>query len=41
MIERVVQYFKGNGENPCSPESAVSVMQMMDSFVAKENYSDD
>jgi predicted dehydrogenase len=41
MIERVVQYFKGNGENPCSPESAVSVMQMMDSFVTKENNSVD
>jgi predicted dehydrogenase len=30
MIEAVVKYFKGTGENPCSLEEALVVMKMMD-----------
>ena len=36
MIEKVVQYFLGQGENPCSAASAVRVMEMMDTFVSKQ-----
>lgn len=32
MIERVVQYFRGEVPNPCPVEDGVSVMQMMDAF---------
>jgi predicted dehydrogenase len=31
MIEKVVRYFKGEGENPCSVEDALISMQMIDS----------
>jgi len=31
MIERVVKYFRGESENPCSLEDALVVMQMIDS----------
>lgn len=30
MIEKVVQYFLGNAENPCPPEEGAEVMQMME-----------
>lgn len=36
MIERVVQYFAGEGDNPCTATSAVSVMEMMDAFVSHQ-----
>lgn len=32
MIERVVSYFSGTGENPCPPEEGVEVMRIMDRF---------
>lgn len=32
MIEEVVQYFLGKGENPCSAEQALQSMQLMDKF---------
>ncbi len=32
MIERVVQYFLGNGINPCSGEEGVEVMRWIESF---------
>lgn len=33
MIQRVVQYFLGEGENPCSGEEGVEVMEMMDKII--------
>jgi hypothetical protein len=33
MIEQVVRYFRGEGENPCSLEDALVTMKMMDSTV--------
>jgi predicted dehydrogenase len=35
MIEQVVNYFLGNGENPCSAAVGIKVMQMIDSFCTK------
>lgn len=35
MIERVVQYFLGKGDNPCAVEDGVHVMHIMDSFSGK------
>lgn len=35
MIESVVQYFRGEIENPCSIHEAVEVMRMIDSFTTK------
>jgi predicted dehydrogenase len=32
-IEKVVQYFLGNGENPCSVEEAIKSMHVMESYV--------
>jgi len=32
MIEKVVNYFKGEGENPCSIDEAVVLMKVMDAF---------
>ena len=32
-IEKVVQYFLGKGENPCTVEEAIKSMQVMESFV--------
>lgn len=32
MIERVTQYFLGNGENPCSPAEAILSFQLMSAF---------
>jgi 1,5-anhydro-D-fructose reductase (1,5-anhydro-D-mannitol-forming) len=31
MIDSVVKYFRGQGENPCSLEEALTVMKMIDS----------
>ena len=33
MIEKVVQYFLGNGSNPCSAADAVDSMRVMENFV--------
>ena len=33
MIEKVVQYFLGNIDNPCPPEEGVAVLELMDCFV--------
>lgn len=35
MIETVVQYFLGQGENPCSAEDGLAVMEMMDQMSGK------
>ena len=32
MIERVVDYFRGEGPNPCTAEDGITVMQIMDAF---------
>lgn len=32
MIEQVVAYFRGEGENPCSAEEALKTMKIMDAF---------
>ena len=34
MIEKVVDYFLGRGDNPCSAEDGVTVMQMIDTIAA-------
>jgi 1,5-anhydro-D-fructose reductase (1,5-anhydro-D-mannitol-forming) len=34
MIDKVVRYFRGEGENPCSVDDALVSMQMMDSTVS-------
>ncbi len=34
MIDRVVRYFRGEGDNPCSPEDALVSMQMIDTTVS-------
>ena len=33
MIEKVVQYFSGNGSNPCSAANAIGSMIIMEKFV--------
>ncbi len=35
MIEQVVAYFRGEGENPCSAEEALETMKIMDAFTSK------
>ncbi len=35
MIEQVVQYFLGDGENPCAGESGIRVMEIIDRFCNK------
>jgi len=35
MIDKVVQYFLGHGENPCSARDGVEVMRIMDVFTGK------
>ena len=35
MIEKVVDYFNGKGENPCSAADGAQVMQWMDDFTRK------
>lgn len=37
MIEQVVAYFRGEGENPCSAEEALKTMKLMDGFTGKNN----
>lgn len=32
MIEKIVQYFSGNGTNPCSASDAIESMQVMEAF---------
>ena len=32
MIEKVVEYFRGFSDNPCSAEEALKVMELMDAF---------
>jgi predicted dehydrogenase len=36
MIERVVNYFRGEGPNPCGADVGVTVMQMIDRFTRKD-----
>jgi hypothetical protein len=33
MIEKVVRYFQGKGENPCSASDAILSMSVMEQFV--------
>jgi len=35
LIEQIVPYFLGEAENPCPPEEATSVMEMLDIFTKK------
>lgn len=35
MIEKVVNYFKGDGDNPCSLDDAVVLMDIIDAFAKK------
>ncbi|MFC1224072.1 Gfo/Idh/MocA family protein [Pedobacter sp. BG31] len=35
MIEKVVDYFSGKGQNPCSGEDALVTMELMDNFTRK------
>lgn len=35
MIEKIVQYFLGKGENPCSAQDGVEVMRIMEVFTRK------
>ncbi len=35
MIEKTVQYFSGDGTNPCSGEEGVEVMRLMEEFVKR------
>lgn len=35
MIEKVTNYFLGNGSNPCAAEDAILSMQVMDNFTRK------
>ncbi len=32
MIDKVVRYFRGEGENPCAGEDGLKVMEIIDSF---------
>ena len=36
MIEKVVQYFLGKAENPCSPADAIESMEVMDNFAYRK-----
>jgi predicted dehydrogenase len=36
MIEKVVEYFRDEGPNPCSGEQGVTVMRLIDSFTVKK-----
>ncbi len=36
MIEKIVKYFKGEGQNPCPIEEAVTLMKVMDAFTTKQ-----
>ncbi len=37
MIEQVVAYFRGEGENPCSAEEALKTMKIMDAFTKADS----
>lgn len=37
MIEKVVQYFNGEGENPCTGDDGLEVMKIMDAFTDIQN----
>jgi predicted dehydrogenase len=37
MIEKVVEFFRGDGPNPCSGEEGVKVMTLIDQFTGKRN----
>ena len=37
MIEKVVDYFGGRGDSPCSAEDGVTVMKMMEAFTKNSN----
>ncbi len=39
MIEQVVAYFLGKGNNPCPPQEGYEVMKLMDTFTIKSNIS--
>jgi predicted dehydrogenase len=36
MIEKIVQYFLGKAENPCSAADAIESMKVMDSFTYRK-----
>jgi predicted dehydrogenase len=38
MIQKVVDYFMGKGDNPCSAEEALKSMAVMEAFVQKASY---
>jgi predicted dehydrogenase len=35
MIEKIVNYFRGEGPNPCPIEEAIKLMRIMDAFTSK------
>lgn len=35
MIEEVIQYFLGHGDNPCSVNDGIKIMKIMDAFAGK------
>jgi hypothetical protein len=35
MIQQVVEYFLGRGENPCSAEDGVTVMQIIEAMAVE------
>jgi hypothetical protein len=37
MIEKVVEYFLGEGPNPCSAEEGAEIMRLMDQFTGVRN----
>ncbi len=38
MIEKIVQYFRGEGNNPCPIEEAVTLMKIMDAFTTQMTF---
>lgn len=38
MIEKVVEYFSGQGNNPCTGDEGVVVMQMIDAFTRQNTF---
>jgi hypothetical protein len=36
MIEKVVEYFLGNGPNPCSGKEGMEVMSMIDTISGRK-----
>ncbi|WP_439133315.1 Gfo/Idh/MocA family protein [Pseudomaricurvus sp.] len=37
LIDRVVKYFSGRGENPCTGEDGVKIMEIMDTFTGSRD----